>query len=1434
MPSSDSPCDVLLARLAEEFVERHRRGEQPAISEYIERHPDLAADIRDLFPALIQVEQLKPVAGDLTGAFVPVNGSADGHTPEHLGEYRILREVGHGGMGVVYEAEQESLGRHVALKVLPRQALLKATYLERFRREAKAAAKLHHTNIVPVFGVGEHDGTHYFAMQFIRGEGLDKVLRDLRRLRAAPGEPTADSCGAAASVAHSLLTGRFAAPAAAPAEEPPAAPASSALTAADGAHGSSTLSAGGPEAGYYRGIGRVAVQVADALAYAHRQGILHRDIKPSNLLLDLQGTVWITDFGLAKAEGADDLTQTGDIVGTVRFMAPERFDGRSLPQSDVYALGATLYELLTLRPAFDDMNKARLVNQVLHELPVPPRKIDPRIPRDLETVVLKCLAKDPADRYASADVLAEDLRRFLADRPILARRSTWRERTWRWCRRNPVVATLTAAVLLLVTVTAVGGVAMSLRLNDALGLARDDRDKARDAERQGKKQLFESLGSDAKARRFSGRVGQRFGTLEAIRKAAALAGELEMPPETFDELRNLAIAALALPDIHMIKEWEGWPEGSRGLAFDDRLEHYARGDTQGNITVRRVADDVEIARRPGEGPNVGIGGFDEGGRALILLDSADKSMKRWRFAGNEDVSLGKHPARFAEDYATIATADQKLLVTLHRKTGVVSVYDLATEKHLRDISFGKWAAGTEVVPEHNWDMHPWRHELAISLGSWQDPEREVVRILDLDQGKVQTELVATPRMYALALGWHPDGRTLAVAHERVVFLWDVPSVKIVGRITEHKGGGLHVSVSRSGQLMSTHSTWGGGVRFWHPDTGKPLLSFPNMNFHPTTHAPDGRMYTSRTEGTRLQLWATEPSPVLRVLVRSPIRGRNVEYRRNSVHRDGRLLAVGSSQGVSLFDLSRGLDVGHLDLGLTLTAQFDPATGDLLTLGALGLLRWPVRAEPADPDRLRIGPPKRLLATPATDHEFRVSGNGRVIAVSQYSRVLVLHADQPDRPVILEVSTASKSASAHVRQQVSISPDGRWVATGAHGEGDIHVWEALTGRLVKSQRLNSSCLAHFTPDGKRLLAGTLQTCRFWGTDDWQELPPVIEKGSGSGWGGTGPLPEFTPDGRLLAWESGEGALRLLSTTTGREVARLESPDQGRCGYTTFSPDGRLLITTNADYPAIHVWDLGELRQQLRELDLDWKADPYPPAAKPEPNIPGTPPLSVEIDRGGLGGLTKVREAATRLNNEAWYLVTGPADKRDPARARQLIQQALAEDPDNSTFWNTLGVVQYRNGQFKEAVVTLKKSLAAGHSKFDAFDLFFLAMCHAKLGDAAKAKDCFDRAVKWVEAQKILEAEYSEELKAFRAEAEERKGGQRTFRMPLRSDSGCPVFSLQLTSGVLAPTASNEPPGSSTLFLHQLTYRGTKMRGWLRIPSWKTLTKMSAICSATFVA
>ena len=445
--------------LAEEFLERHRRGERPALTEYVDRHPEWAEEIRQVFPALVLMERLKPATGDVTGTFLTGVQPRVGQVPERLGDFRILREVGRGGMGIVYEAEQESLGRHVALKVLPSHALLNPRHLQRFLREARSAARLHHTNIVPVFGVGEADGLHYYVMQFIAGSGVHEVVDELRQFKAANRlAPAADADPAheegLLEITQGSPTGRSSAPAATVLGDSGAGPAAAphGPRAPESRPASEILSGSG--ANFAKAVARVGLQVAEALAYAHGQGVLHRDIKPSNLLLDFQGTAWVADFGLAKAaEDGDDLSVDGNLLGTLRYMAPERFEGKADARSDLYALGLTLYELLTLRPAFDQTDRDRLIHQVTTEVPPRPRTLDPAIPRDLETIVLKAIEHDPARRYQDASELADDLERFVADRPIQARSVGGIERAWKWARRKPAIAGLMVAL----TVSLVGG-----------------------------------------------------------------------------------------------------------------------------------------------------------------------------------------------------------------------------------------------------------------------------------------------------------------------------------------------------------------------------------------------------------------------------------------------------------------------------------------------------------------------------------------------------------------------------------------------------------------------------------------------------------------------------------------------------------------------------------------------------------------------------------------------------------------------------------------------------------------------------------------------------------------------------------------------------------------------------------------------------------------
>ena len=461
--------------LTDEFLDRRRAGEDLSVDVFAAEHPRLAGRIRELFPVLLLMEDL---GSNQTEAGVVEQPPPKSKCPiQRLGDFRILREIGRGGMGVVYEAEQESLGRRVALKVLPKAHLASDECLTRFRREAQAAARLLHTNIVPVFGVGYQDGIHYYVMQYIAGRGLDSVLAQLSQATLDQSTDDANERSGEGSVAtqsfvatpNSAKSGTIPIVTHAPCDWAKGRPAPPSVSA----NGSKSQNGR-----YWRGVAEIGVQVAEALDYAHQQGTLHRDIKPGNLLVDTGGTVWITDFGLAKLAEQDGLTQSGDVLGTLRYMAPEQFEGQSDARSDVYSLGLTLYELLTLRPAFGETSRGRLIRQVRWLEPTRPRKVNPAIPRDLETVVLKATAPDKSNRYQTAGELATDLKRFLEDRPILARRTTPVEHLWRWCRRNRAMSALAATVIASLVAVAVVASVGYLQTMDALGRVSKQRERA--------------------------------------------------------------------------------------------------------------------------------------------------------------------------------------------------------------------------------------------------------------------------------------------------------------------------------------------------------------------------------------------------------------------------------------------------------------------------------------------------------------------------------------------------------------------------------------------------------------------------------------------------------------------------------------------------------------------------------------------------------------------------------------------------------------------------------------------------------------------------------------------------------------------------------------------------------------------------------------------
>jgi tetratricopeptide (TPR) repeat protein len=423
--------DPRVVRAVQEYLVQAEAGGKPSRAEFVARYPDIAEPLDRCLAGLEFVQAAAPHLSQPLDGIAPTDGvSAVMGT---LGDFRILREVGRGGMGIVYEAEQVSLGRRVALKVLPFAATMDPRHLQRFHNEARAAASLHHEHIVPVHAVGCERGVHYYAMQFIDGLTLAQFLAHQRPSPPdRPEQPTTNYT-------------------------PPAPDAAAAETEVAAADTTAPLPRDLPE---FRRIAEWGIQAALALEHAHQLGIVHRDIKPGNLLLDGAGKLWVTDFGLARIGPDSGVTLSGDLVGTLRYMSPEQALAKRVVidhRTDIYSLGVTLYELVTGQPAVGGQTREEILKRIVFEEPKPPRQLNRALPADLETILLKAVAQEPERRYATAQELADDLRRWQGDRPILARRASGWERVRKWGRRHrPLVAAATVVVVLASVMLAAG------------------------------------------------------------------------------------------------------------------------------------------------------------------------------------------------------------------------------------------------------------------------------------------------------------------------------------------------------------------------------------------------------------------------------------------------------------------------------------------------------------------------------------------------------------------------------------------------------------------------------------------------------------------------------------------------------------------------------------------------------------------------------------------------------------------------------------------------------------------------------------------------------------------------------------------------------------------------------------------------------------------
>jgi WD40 repeat protein/predicted Ser/Thr protein kinase len=850
---------LLQELLAAELEWRLRRGEQPVPGEYLERFAEHSTVIGRVFDDLgfthkSATDPLGSACDDST-ATLPRRGRACEATGSGLPAipgYEVLEELGRGGMGLVYKARELGLNRVVALKMILAGAHASPEARLRFKNEAEVVARLRHPNIVQVFGLGDHEGRPYVELEYIEGGNLARALDGTPRPAAAAAE--------------------------------------------------------------------FVEVLARAVQAAHSRGIIHRDLKPAKVLLTSDREPKIADFGLAKAvDYGSDLTGTNVILGSPSYMAPEQAGGEarsSGPAADVCALGAMFYELLTGRPPFKAASVLATLEQVRTTEPVAPSRLQPGLPRDAETICLKCLRKDPAHRYLSALELADDLRRWLDGEPVVARPVGATGRIWRWCRRKPIPAALAAAVAALSLNILFGAPVLILQLRLQRDESRSHLRKALEAERDAKKQNLQSNLEQARALRLSRQVGQRVQSLAALGRAARLlptAAESEKSAEEGQHilaLRSVAIQSLSLVDLidesrpHSELPWYGLL-----ISVDEAFERYAYADRQ-DVVVRALDNGRELLKIPHParvhmGLNVK---FSPDGRSLSVLYWIKTPSKKmicvvWNLDDRRPVltvDVGANGMSFSPDNECLAFVEPD---------ETIAIAEIATAVIRR-----RFPASNDKLLCFSFD--PNGRCLAVA-GSG-----EYVRIFDVDTGAIAGTLKYTGRINALA--WRVDGRLLAAGGEERAAVWEVPEGRLVSVLLGHTGKVIAAVFRNTDGLLAT-SSWDDTTRLWDLVRGRELLSTSGGICR---FSPDAERLIIR-DGVRVVAWRVAGGLECRKLHHGNVgnqapRTSAIQVRYSP---DGRMLAAAGHDGVQIWDSTNARELAHLRIGPTQIVLFLPAPVD---------------------------------------------------------------------------------------------------------------------------------------------------------------------------------------------------------------------------------------------------------------------------------------------------------------------------------------------------------------------------------------------------------------------------------------------------------------------------------------------------------------------------